>query len=66
VAHTGQKRNACRILLGKYEGKRPPSRPRHRWDANIMLEDIGGLDKTDLVNDKWWAFVNTVMSLHVL
>jgi len=34
----------------------------------ILLEDIGGLDRTDLVNDKdkWWAFVSTVMGLYVL
>jgi hypothetical protein len=38
VAHTGQKRKACRILVGKSEGKRPPSRPRHRWDDNILVD----------------------------
>jgi hypothetical protein len=38
VAHTGQKRNACRTLVGKSEGKRPPSRPRHRWDGNIIVD----------------------------
>jgi hypothetical protein len=25
------KSNACRILVGKPEGKRPSARPRHRW-----------------------------------
>jgi hypothetical protein len=29
VARMGQKRNACRLLLGKPEGKRPLGRPRH-------------------------------------
>jgi hypothetical protein len=31
----GEKRNACRILVGKPEGKRPLGRPRHRWVDNI-------------------------------
>jgi hypothetical protein len=30
VACMGEKGNACRILVGKSEGKRPPGRPRHR------------------------------------
>jgi hypothetical protein len=31
VARMGEKRNACMLLLGKPEGKRPLGRPRHRW-----------------------------------
>jgi hypothetical protein len=27
----GEKRNACRILVGNPEGKRALGRPRHRW-----------------------------------
>jgi hypothetical protein len=38
VAHTGQKRNAYRILLGKPEGKRPLGRPKHRWEDNIKMD----------------------------
>jgi hypothetical protein len=30
VARMGDKRNACRILMGKPEGKRPLGRPRRR------------------------------------
>jgi hypothetical protein len=30
--------NACRILLGKPEGKRPQGRPRRRWVDNIKLD----------------------------
>jgi hypothetical protein len=39
----GEKRNACRILVGKPEGKRPVGRPRHRWIDNIKmyLREIG-------------------------
>jgi hypothetical protein len=32
VARMGEKRNACRILVGKPEGKRPLRRPRRRWE----------------------------------
>jgi hypothetical protein len=32
------KRNACRILVGKSEGKRPLGRPRSRWEDNIKMD----------------------------
>jgi hypothetical protein len=34
----GEKRNACRILVGKPEGKRPLGRPRCRWVNNIIMD----------------------------
>jgi hypothetical protein len=34
----GEKRNACRVLIGKPEGKRPLRRPRRRWDSNIKMD----------------------------
>jgi hypothetical protein len=27
-------RNAYKILVGKSEGKKPPGRPRRRWEEN--------------------------------
>jgi hypothetical protein len=43
-----EKTNACRIMAGKPEGKRPQGRPRRRWEDNIRMDlrDIGwcGLD----------------------
>jgi hypothetical protein len=36
----GEKRNACKILVGKPEGKRPPGRPRRRWVHNIKMDLI--------------------------
>jgi hypothetical protein len=33
-----EKRNACRILLGKPEGNRPPGKPRRRWVDNIKMD----------------------------
>jgi hypothetical protein len=37
VARMGEKRNACRLLVGKPEGKRPLGRPRRRWVDNIKI-----------------------------
>jgi hypothetical protein len=33
-----EKRNACRLLVGKLEGKRPLGRPRRWWLDNIMMD----------------------------
>jgi hypothetical protein len=47
----GAERNACRILVGKPEGKRPLGRPRHRLVDNIKMDhrEIGwyGMDWID-------------------
>jgi hypothetical protein len=53
----GEKMNACRILVGKLEGKRPLARPRRRWvvDWIDMAQD----------RDKWRAFVTTVLNIRV-
>jgi hypothetical protein len=37
LARRGEKRNACTILLGKPEGKRPLGRPRRRLMDNINI-----------------------------
>jgi hypothetical protein len=34
----GEKRNACRILVGNPEGNRPLGRPRRRWVDNIKMD----------------------------
>jgi hypothetical protein len=67
----GEKRNACRILMGKPEGKRPIGRPRHRWEDDIKtdLREIGwgGMDWIHLAQnrDQWRALVNMKMNLQV-
>jgi hypothetical protein len=44
VARMGEKRYACRIFVGKPEGKRPHGRPRSiGWD---------GMDRIDLAPDR--------------
>jgi hypothetical protein len=71
VARMGEKGNACRILVGNLEGKRPLGRPRRRWVDNIKMDpkEIGwdGGDWIDLVQDRdqWRALVNAVMNLRV-
>jgi hypothetical protein len=37
VAHTGQMRNAYRIVIENPEGKSPLTKPRHRWEDNIKM-----------------------------
>jgi hypothetical protein len=36
VTLMGEKRNACRLLVGEPEGKRRRGRPRRRWEDNIV------------------------------
>jgi len=38
VAHMGERRGACRVLVGKPEGKRLLGRPRYRWEDNIKMD----------------------------
>jgi hypothetical protein len=38
--HIACSMNACRLMLGKPEGKRPLGRPRCRWVDNIKM-DLG-------------------------
>jgi hypothetical protein len=67
----GEKRNACRILVGKPEGKRPLGRSRRWWVDNIKI-DIRktGWDGVDWIHlaqerDQWRALVNMVMNPRV-
>ena len=43
VARMGERRGACRVLVGKFEGRRPRGRPRRRWEDNIKMRlgDVG-------------------------
>jgi hypothetical protein len=71
AARMRENRNACRILVGKPEGKRPLVRSRRRWEDNIKMDlreiGWGGMDWIDLAQDrdKWRALVNAVMNLRV-
>jgi hypothetical protein len=68
VARMGERRNACRILVGKPKGRRPLGRPRRRWVGNIKIDlrQIGwdDIDWIDLAQDRdqWRALVKAVMN----
>jgi hypothetical protein len=71
VERMGDKRGAYRVLVGKYERKRPLARPRCRWEdkTKMDLQEVGrgGMDLIDLAQDgdRWWALVNAEKNLHV-
>jgi hypothetical protein len=53
----GKKKNACRVLVGKLEGKRPLGRARGRWeDSNNEMDlreiEWGGMEWIYLAQDK--------------
>ena len=69
VAHMGEERGACRVLVGKPEGKRPLGRPRHRWVDNIRtdLKEVGcgymdWIGPAQVI-DRWRTLVSAVMNL---
>jgi hypothetical protein len=66
-----EKRNACRLFVGKPKGKRPLGRPRRRWVDNIRMDlgeiEWGGVGWIGLARhrDRWRALVNAVMNRQV-
>jgi hypothetical protein len=38
VARMGEERKVYKVLVGKAEGKRPPGRPRRRWENGIRMD----------------------------
>ena len=71
VACMGDRRDICRVLVGKPEGKRPLGRPKRRWKGNIKmdLQAVGcvGMVWIELAQDRdrWQALGNGVTSLRV-
>jgi hypothetical protein len=67
----GEGSGVCRVLVGKPEGRRPPGRPKHRWEDNIKmdLQEVGrgGMYWISLAQDidRWWALVNMLINLEV-
>ena len=50
-----ERRGACRVLVGKREGKRPLEIPSIRWENNIKmrLQEVGwGMDCVGLAQDR--------------
>ena len=71
VAHMGERRGVYRVVVGKFEGRRPIGRPRHRWEDNIKMDlqevRCRGMDWIVLSQgrDRWQAIVNAVLNLQV-
>ena len=71
VARMGERRGVHSVLVGKSERKRPPGRPRRRWEDNIKMDlqegGCGGMDWIELAQDmdSWRALLNAVMNLRV-
>jgi hypothetical protein len=67
----GDRRGACRVLVGKPEGKRQLGRPRRRWEVNIMMDlqevGCGGMECLDLAldRDRWRTLIKAVMKFQV-
>jgi hypothetical protein len=71
VARMGEDRGACRVSVGKPEGKRPLVRPRRRCVDNIMMDlqevRCGYVDWIGLAQDmdSWRTLVSAVTNLRV-
>jgi hypothetical protein len=67
----GEGRNACRILMGKPNGKRPLGRRRRRSVDNIKIDlteiEWDGMNWIDLAQDRdqWRTLVNTIKNIQV-
>jgi hypothetical protein len=57
----GEMRNACKILVGNPEGKRPVGRPKCRWEG--LKEIVWSLVAEG--TEQWRPLVNTVMNLGI-
>jgi hypothetical protein len=56
VASIGQGRGVFRVLVGKYEDKKPLVKPRRRWKNNIKMDlreiRVDGVNWIQLVQDR--------------
>jgi hypothetical protein len=65
----GEKRNVCRLLVRKSEGRRTLGRPRRRWLDNNRMDLVevgwGDVEWIGLARDRdrWGALVNSVLNI---
>ena len=71
AACMGEGRGVYRVLVGKPEGRRPPGRPKRRWEDNIKMyfqkvgsRFVNGIELAQ-VRDRWRALVTGLMNLQV-
>ena len=63
----GERRGVYKVLVVKFEGKRPLGIPRRRWEDNIKMDfqEVGwggGMDWVDLAQDRdRWRVLMTVV-----
>jgi hypothetical protein len=71
VGRVGEKRNVCRLLVGKPNGKRRLARQRRRWvhctNIDVVEIDWSGVDWIGVLRDRnrCRALVNSVMNFRV-
>ncbi|KAJ4429397.1 hypothetical protein ANN_21554 [Periplaneta americana] len=69
VARMDESRNACRVLVGRPEGKKHLGRPRRRWKDNIKMDlrEVGYDDRDWIIlaedRDQWRAYVRAALNL---
>jgi hypothetical protein len=51
VAHMGEDRNVCRVLVEEPEGKRLFGRPRHRLEDRIRMDLKGSVELIHLAHN---------------
>jgi hypothetical protein len=56
----GEKKNTCRVLVGKPQEKRQLGRPRHRQETKMDLKYKMYQDR-----NKWQPLTNRVMNLQL-
>jgi hypothetical protein len=71
VASMEEDRSAYNISVGKPKGKKPPGRPRRRWEADVKIDlreiGWGGMDWIHLAQDRdyWMALMNMETNVQV-
>jgi hypothetical protein len=67
IRHSGEKRSAYKVLVGKPEGKRLLGRPGCRWEDNIKMDlykrELEEVDWINLAQTRDQCLANTAVKL---